>query len=397
MPDSTQEPTRGFSTRAVHGAPTPAVAQQPGSVPIYQTSNWRFDDGAHFAEVVGDRRAGYVYGRGYGNPTVDAFESVMADLEGTEAAFAFASGTAATHAVVTDLAQSGDRVVVSREVYGGTYALFDRIFPRYGIEAVWADPHDPDSVADLLPGARLFFCETIANPVCTVADLAVLAERCRAAGVASVVDNTFASPYLCTPAALGFDYVLHSATKYIGGHSDLIGGVVCATRERRAALRHTAIEVGGAMAPLEAWLCLRGLATLALRMERHGATAGRLASWLAGHPAVERVHYPGLASHPHHAVARRQLRGFSGMLAVEVAGGLEAAARVVDALELAWIGGSLGGAHTLVAHPASTIHRQLTPQARAAAGIAEGLIRVSVGLEDADDLLADFDQALAKA
>lgn len=380
----------------MHAPRLPPIAQQPGSVPIYQTSTWRFDSSGDFADVIGDRKDGYVYSRGYGNPTVDAFEALMADLEGTGAAFAFASGMAAIHAVVTDLARSGDRVVVSRELYGGTYGLLTTVAPRYGIAVDWVDPHRPDEVAAALPGAALFYCETIANPVLTVPDLAALARRCQAAGVPSVVDNTFASPYLCNPAALGFDYVLHSATKYIGGHSDLIGGVVCTSAERHATLRHTAIDVGGTMAPLEAWLCLRGLATLALRMERHCHSAGRLAGFLAAHPAVERVHYPGLAGHVSHEVARRQLRGFGGVLAFEVAGGVEAGTRCCDALETAWIGGSLGGAHTLVAHPASTTHRQLAPEARAAAGVGDGLVRVSIGLEDAEDLLADFDAALGK-
>lgn len=365
-------------------------------MPIYQTSMWRFDSSDQFAEVIGDRQAGYVYSRGYGNPTVDAFETLIADLESTGAAFAFASGMAAIHAVVVDLARSGDRIVASRELYGGSYALFTTVLPRYGVTVDWVDPHQPDEVASALPGAALFYCETIANPALTVPDLAALAQRCQAAGVPSVVDNTFASPYLCNPAVLGFDYVLHSATKYIGGHSDLIGGVVCTSTERRATLRHTSIDLGGTMAPLEAWLCLRGLATLALRMEQHCRSALRLAEFLGGHPAVERVHYPGLPDHAGHAVARRQLRGFGGMLAFEVAGGLQAGIRCCDALEVAWIGGSLGGTHTLVAHPASTTHRQLTPEARAGAGITDGLIRVSVGLEDVDDLLADFDTALTK-
>lgn len=379
----------------MHVPRLPTVEQQPGSVPIYQTSTWRFDSSTEFADVIGDRQPGYVYSRGYGNPTVDAFEALMADLEGTDSAFAFASGMAAIHAVVTDLARSGDRVVVSSELYGGTYALFHTLAPRYGIAVDWVDPHRPDEVAAALPGARLFYCETIANPAMTVVDLAELARLCRRDGVPAVVDNTFASPYLCNPAGLGFDYVLHSATKYIGGHSDLIGGVVCTSAERRPSLRHTAIDVGGTMAPLEAWLCTRGLATLALRMEQHCRSAQRLAEFLDGHPAVERVHYPGLPHHPAHPVARRQLRGFGGMLAFEVAGGVEAGMRCCDALDVAWVAGSLGGAHTLVAHPASTTHRQLDTAARAAAGIADGLVRVSVGLEDPDDLLDDFGAALA--
>ena len=395
-----EERRPGFATRAVHGAArSPRVEQDPASVPIYQTSTWRFDTSEDYAAVTDFRRHGYVYGRGYGNPTVEVFEGAMADLEGTESAYAFASGMAAIHATVTTFAKAGDRIVSSTELYGGTYSLFHSILPRYGIEVTYVSPHDVDAVAAALPGAKLFHVETIANPNCTVADLAVLAERCRGAGVPCSVDNTFASPYLCNPAALGFDVVIHSATKYIGGHSDLIGGIACGTEQTRVALRRTAIDVGGAMEAFPAWLCLRGLVTLSLRMERHAASAKTLAEFLEAHPKVDRVHYSGLASHPHHAIAQRELRDgkVGGMLAVEVSGGVEAAVRFCDSLELAWVATSLGGHKTLVGHAASTTHRQMDPEARRAAGIADGLVRVSVGLEDADDLIADFDQALQKA
>jgi methionine-gamma-lyase len=388
----------GFATRAIHGARTPPVDQDPASVPIYQTSTWRFDTSEDYADVISFRRHGYVYGRGYGNPTVEAFEGVMADLEGTESAYAFASGMAAVHAVITTFANRGDRIVSSAELYGGSYSLFHTVLPRYGIEVTYVSPHDVEAVASALPGARLFYVETIANPNCTVADLAALGARCRDAGVPTAVDNTFASPYLCNPAALGFDVVLHSATKYVGGHSDLIGGVACASEEARVALRRTAIDVGGAMEAFPAWLCLRGLVTLPLRMQQHSASAQALAEFLEAHPKVGRVHYPGLASHPHHGIATRELRGgFGGMLAVEVGGGVDGAVRFCDSLELAWVGTSLGGHKTLVGHAASTTHRQMDPEARRAAGIADGLVRVSVGLEDVEDLLADFDQALEKA
>jgi methionine-gamma-lyase len=321
----------------------------------------------------------------------------MAELEGTESAFSFASGMAAVHAVFTTLARSGERVVASSELYGGTYSLAARVLPRYGIDVTFVDPHDIDGVAQTLPGAALFYVETMANPHVTVADLSALAERCRVAGVPSVVDNTFASPYLCNPAALGFDFVLHSATKYIGGHADLIGGIACTSGEGMQALRKTAVDVGGTMQPLEAWLCLRGLVTLPIRMERHAETAMRVAEFLDQHPSVARVHYPGLPSHPQHDLASRQLRGFGGMLAFEVEGGVEAGIRFCDALQLAWIAGSLGGPQTLVSHAASTTHRQMDPEIRRASGIADGLIRMSVGLEDADDLIEDLERALEKA
>jgi methionine-gamma-lyase len=387
---------RGFSTRAQE-ARIPPVDQAPASVPIYQTATWGFETSEEFADVISFRRGGYTYTRGFGNPTIDAFCSLMADLEGTESAVAFASGTAAVHATLTTLARSGDRIVASSELYGGTYALMRTILPRYGIEVSFVNPHDLDAIERSLPEAALLYAETIANPVVTVADLEALGALATAAGVPSVVDNTFASPYLCNPAELGFSHVLHSATKYIGGHLDLIGGVVCTSEDGMRELRTTAIDTGGTMQPLEAWLCIRGLSTLALRMEQHGRTAQAVAEFLDSHPKVARAHYPGLTSHPQHEVASRELRGFGGMLAFEVEGGVDAGARVADALELAWIGGSLGGPRTLVAHPASTTHRQLDAGARRSAGIADGLLRLSVGLEDAEDLTADLAQALEKA
>jgi cystathionine beta-lyase/cystathionine gamma-synthase len=389
---------KGFSTRAVHSAKAPPVEQQPSSVPIYQTSTWRFDTSEEYAEVISFRRPGYVYGRGYGNPTVEAFERAMADLEGTESAYEFASGMAAIHAVVTTLARAGERIVASPELYGGAFSLFREVLPRYGIEVTTVSPHDLAAVERALPGAKLFYVETIANPSVTVADLEALGALCRDAGVPAVVDNTFASPYLCNPAALGFTVVLHSVTKYIGGHHDVVGGVACTSEELRAKLRHTSLDVGGAMQPFDAWLAIRGLATLSLRMERHSASAQALAEFLEQHPKVERVHYPGLGSHPQHDTAKRELtRGFGGMLAFEVEGGVDPAVRFCDSLELAWVGTSLGGIKTLVGHAASTTHRQMDPEARRTAGIGDGLIRVSVGLEDIEDVIEDFGQALEKA
>jgi methionine-gamma-lyase len=393
-----EERDRGFATRAIHGARVPPIDQDTPSVPIYQTSTYRFDTAEDYAETIAFRRPGYTYTRGYGNPTLQAFESLMAELEGTESAFSFASGMAAIHTVVTTAAEAGERIVSSTELYGGTYSLFRRLLPRYGVEVTFVDPHDLDAVTAALPGARLFYCETIANPSVTVADLEALGRACGEAGVPAAVDNTFASPYLCTPARFGFDFVVHSATKYVGGHNDLIGGVVCCSAEDAARLRSTVIETGGTMAPLEAWLCLRGLATLELRMRRHGENASAVAAFLETHPKVDRAHYPGLASHAQHDTARRLLpKGFGGMLAFEVAGGVEAGQRFCDALELAWVASSLGGIHTLVGHAASTTHRQLDAAARRDAGIADGLIRVSVGLEDADDIVEDFARALEKA
>jgi methionine-gamma-lyase len=388
---------RGFSTRAIHEAKTPPIDQDTPSVPIYQTSTFRFADSDDYAETISFRKAGYTYTRGYGNPTLGAFEELMANLEGTEAAFSFSSGMAAMHAVFTTLAATGDRIVSSNELYGGAYSLFTKVMPRYGVTVDLVDPHDLDAVAAALPGAAFFYVETIANPNVTVADLEALGALCRAQGVPAVVDNTFASPYLANPSRWGFEYVLHSATKFIGGHNDLIGGVVCGSRDACAALRDTAIDTGGTMAPFEAWLCMRGLVTLSLRMERHCESAARMAMFLEIHPKVEHVWYPALGSHPQRDVAERLLpHGCGGMLAVEIAGGVEGGKRFCDSLDLAWVATSLGGAHTLVGHAASTTHRQMEPEARRRAGIADGLVRVSIGLEDLDDLIEDFGRALEK-
>ena len=394
---SDAEKRRRFQTRAVHTHRPPPPDQLSSSMPIFQSSTFRFETNEEFARAIRFDGPGYVYSRGYGNPTVDAFQSAMADLEESESAIGFASGLAAISSLFFTLTQQGSRVVAGTALYGGTVSILRSILPRYGVEATFVDPMDLDHVRDALPGADLFYCETIVNPTTTVPDLAALAGLCKDAGVVSAVDNTFASPYLCNPVALGFDVSIHSATKYIGGHADLIGGVACTSEELFRRLRDTLIDLGGSMQPLEAWLCLRGLATLSLRMEHHCASAAKLAEALASHPAVLRVSYPGLADHPQHEIATRQLRGFGGTLAFEVAGGLESGSRVAEALELGWIGGSLGSVMTLVAHPASTTHRQVDPEVRREAGIGDGLLRVAVGLEDADDLVEDFVRALDKA
>jgi cystathionine beta-lyase/cystathionine gamma-synthase len=390
----TRREDRGFTTRAIH-VRRPPTEQETPSVPIFQTSTFRFETSEDYTDTISFRRPGYTYTRGYGNPTLFAFEQAMADLEGTESAFSFSSGMAAIHALVTTFASAGDRIVASTDLYGGTYSLFTTVLPRFGITVDLVPPNDFDAVRDKLDGAALFYAETIANPTASVADLPALGRLCADAGVPAAVDNTFATPYLCRPAEHGFRFVVHSATKFIGGHNDLTGGVVCTDEDGMRRLRETAIEVGGTMAPLEAWLSLRGLVTLELRMRRHSESAQRIAEHLEAHEKVERVWYPGLASHPDRDVARRLLpRGCGGVLSFEVRGGVEGGMRLCDSLELIWIATSLGGAHSLVGHAASTTHRQMDPDARRAAGIADGLVRLSVGLEDAEDLIDDLDRAL---
>jgi len=271
------------------------------------------------------------------------------------------------------------------------------VLPRYGIEVTFVDPHDPDAVAEVLPGAALFYVEAIANPNVTVADLPALAERCRRAGIPSIVDNTFASPYLCRPLELGADLVVESATKYLSGHSDVLAGVVAGDRATIDAVRDAQVQTGATIAPFAAFLVLRGIATLAVRMDRHAASAAALAAWLAAERGVARVLYPGLPSHPDHAVALRQLASGGGMLAVELAGGAPAGRAFIDALRIPERTASLGSIHTIVVHPPSTTHRQLDPAQLLEAGIAPGLLRISVGLEDLADLRADFARGLLAA
>jgi methionine-gamma-lyase len=391
------ERERGFQTRAVHGASLPNVDQQTPSVPLYQTATFRFADADAYADTIAFKAPGYTYTRGYGNPTLDAFEGLVASLERTEAAMSFASGMSAIHAVWTSHVGSGDRIVATNALYGGAFALATKFLPRFGVRVELVDGRDLEAIDRALPGAALFYTETIANPTMAVADLEALGALCRRHGVPAAVDNTFASPALCNPVRYGFDFVVHSSTKYLGGHHDHTGGVAACSREGRSQLRDTVIDTGGTMAPFEAWLAMRGIMTLGLRMRQHSKSASRIAAEIERHPNVERVHYPGLVSHPDHEVAERLLPGgCGGMVAVEISGGMERGKAFCDALELAWVATSLGGTHTLVGHAASTTHRQYPPEARRAAGITDGLVRLSVGLEDTEDLLDDIVRALEK-
>ncbi len=389
----------GFTTRAIRAASrTPRVEQRPTSVPIYQAATFSSADADELGAVTTGAVDGYVYAR-LGNPTVDALADAVADLHGAEAAFAAATGMAAIHLAVGSLVGAGDRIVATRNLYGTTRSLFTRVLARLGVETVFVDPADRGAVEAALAAAptRLLYLETISNPTIAVADLPALATLGRRHGAAVVVDNTFASPYLCRPLELGADLVVESATKYLSGHSDVLAGVVAGSAERIAPVRALHVETGGTLAPFSAFLVLRGLPTLALRMERHAATAARLAAWLETAPGVARVLYPVLPSHPDHPVAARLLPTGGGMLAVELAGGAPAARAFVDALRIPERTASLGSIHTIVVHPPSTTHRQLTPAELDAAGIAAGLLRVSVGLEDPDDLAADVAQALEAA
>lgn len=391
----------GFDTIATHSADLLGpVAEQPLSPPIWQVADYAYESAGHYADVINERRPGQVYGR-YGSPTAQALAGVLARLEGAEAGWAFSSGMGATHAVLMHLAGAGDRLVCARTLYGGTYGLLTGGARRAGIEVVFADASDGEAVAAALgPGAGGVFVETVANPTLEVADLERIAAACRRAGVPLAVDNTVPTPVLANPIRNGADLVLHSTSKYVGGHHDLMGGAVVGPAPRIDDIRRLAIGYGTTASALESWLALRGLATLGLRVERHSASALTLARMLEASGKVARVHYPGLPSHPHHERASRLLagsagRGYGGMLSVDL--GSEAAAwRFMDALEVARVGSSFGGVRSEVTHPATTSHRQFSPQDRAVAGITGGLVRVSVGLEDVSDLLDDAGRALEK-
>ena len=387
----------GFGTRALAAATrTPDVEQHPDAVPIYQAVTFSATSAAELADVLGDRQQGFSYSR-IDNPTSQALADAVAEVEGAEAAFVFGTGMAALHAAFATVLRAGDHMVVSRQIYGSVQHLIQSVFGRFGVESTFVDITDADAVeAAFTARTRLLHFETIANPTLTVADVADLIELGHRHGALVSVDNTFASPYLCRPAELGADVTMEALTKWIGGHSDVLGGSVSGSRELIKQVRATQIDTGGGLAPFNAFLVLRGLMTLHVRMERHAQTALALAHALEASAVPARVWYPGLPSHPQYAVAQRQLQSGGGMLAFDV-GDRRAAEALLDALTLPPRTASLGSVRTIAVHPPSTTHRQLDAAALAAAGIPEGLIRVSVGLEDADDLLADFDHALAAA
>ncbi len=387
----------GFSTRAVRAAGrVPPVEQRPTSVPIYQTATFTTLDSAEYADVVNDRLPGYVYSR-LDNPTTSALGAAVADLEGAEAGLAFASGMAAIHAAFVALASAGDRIVAPLATYGQTAALLRNVLARLGVEVAFVDATDAAAVEAALTErpTRVLHLETIANPTVVVSDIARLAGIAHRHGTTVVVDNTFASPYVCRPLALGADLVVHSATKWLSGHSDVMAGAAAGPADVIRAMRAVEIDTGATLSPFSAFLVLRGIATLAVRLERQSRSALALAAWLERQPDVVRVSYPALASHPQHDVARRQLQTGGAMLALEVAGGRAGGEAFIDALTIPERTVSLGSVHTIVAHPASTSHRQLDADGLAAAGITSGLLRCSVGLEDVEDLQRDFARGLA--
>jgi cystathionine gamma-lyase/cystathionine beta-lyase/cystathionine gamma-lyase/homocysteine desulfhydrase len=375
----------GFNTICIHAGQTPDPSTGAIITPIYQTSTY-------VQEALG-RHKGYEYARTQ-NPTRAALEGNLAAIEKGAAAFAFASGMAATGAVMT-LLQAGDHVVVTDNTYGGTYRLFERVLRRYQLDFTYVDTSRVDEIERAIrPATKMLFLETPTNPVLRLTDLAAACEAAHARGVTVAVDNTFASPYVQRPIDFGADLVVHSTTKFLNGHSDSVGGVVVAVRDEHVEwLRFVQNAEGAILGPMDAWLVLRGTKTLPLRMERHNANAQVLAEFLASHPKVSRVHYPGLPSHPQHALARRQMRGFGGLISFE-AGSFEKARTVLDSVRLMALAESLGGVETLISHPATMTHASVPPERRQQIGITDDMIRVSVGVEDVADLQDDLSQAL---
>ena len=380
---------KGLSTRAIHARARLDAPGEPVVTPIVASTTFSFESAAQFTRVADEEEHGFLYSR-VRNPTVEDLNVVCAALEGAEAAQAFSSGMAAIAAALFSTLGAGDTLLCARQLYGTTYALIERHVRARGVEVVYADAADP---AAWERSAKVRYVETMANPGFPVADLAAIAAT-KGDGLL-VVDNTFASPALCRPLEHGADLVCESATKFLNGHHDVTAGVVAGRRELVEGARAHLRETGGVLDPFAAFLLRRGLKTLALRVERQSRNALALARFLEEHERIDRVFYAGLESYPQHELARRQLDDFGAILAFEVEGGREAGERFLDGLELCMRASSLGGVDTVLQHPASTSHRQYTAEQRAASGISEGLLRASVGCEDADDIVADFERALA--
>jgi cystathionine gamma-lyase len=382
-------PTKKFGTRAIHAGQAPDPTTGAVMTPIYATSTYaQSSPGVH---------KGFEYARTQ-NPTRMAFERCLADLEGGRHGFAFASGLAAS-ATLLDALPAGSHIVALDDLYGGTYRLFERVRRQSaGLEVTFTDMSDRARVeAAIRPNTRMIWVESPSNPLLKLTDLAMVADLARARGLLSVADNTFATPWVQRPLESGFDVALHSVTKYLNGHSDMVGGAIVVGENRELAEQLAFLQnaVGGVLGPFDSFLALRGLKTLHLRMARHCENAFAIARWLVDHPKIGKVHYPGLTDHPQHALARRQMNGFGGMVTLILKGGLDEARRMLERCRVFVCAESLGGVESLAEHPAIMTHASLPAEVRASLGISDSLVRLSVGVEDVEDLVADLDQALA--
>ena len=387
---------KGFSTKAVHagdkrGSSTGAVVE-----PIYETSVFAFSSTKQLVDVMSEKAEGYVYTR-YGNPTTRSVENKMAELEQSEDAAVFSSGMAAIATTFFTLVSSGDHVVSTRDLYGGTLEFFNKVLPKFGVEATLVEATDLDEIRSATrSNTKVIYAETPTNPTLKVADLSAVAKIGKEKGATVVVDSTFASPYNTKPTELGVDVVVHSATKYLCGHNDVTAGVVCGSERFVQELKKMRKSLGGTLDPLAAWLLLRGLKTLGLRMERHNSNGIKVATYLERHPKVKTVHYPGLESHPQHAIAKRQMTGFGGVVSFEIDRDFETTAKFVENLKLCSLASSLGGTETLVTQPVTASHYFVSVEDRKKAGITDQLIRLALGIEDPEDIIADLEQAFNK-
>ncbi len=384
-----------FETLAVHAGEAPCSVTGALDTPIYQSTTFASANSEEMAALYGEQKPGYMYTR-YGNPTLRALEEKIAALEGSEAALVTASGMAAISTAILGYVRAGDHVVAARSLYGATYHFLDRTLRRLGTSVTFVgSSRTEDFEKAIQPNTRLIYFETPTNPVLDVLDIRALAQLGRSRGIPTMMDNTFASPALQQPLRLGVTTVVHSATKYLCGHGDAMGGAIVGSKEYISLLLHEVHrDFGGVLSPFNAWLILRGIRTLHLRMPAHCANAQKVAEFLSRHPKVERVNYPGLPQHPGHELAKRQMKAFGAMMSFEVKGGYEAGAKVMDRVQIFARAASLGDTRSLIVHSASTSHRAVPPEKRLAIGITDGLVRLSVGIEAAEDLIADLHQAL---
>ena len=387
---------KGFSTKAVHAGDKRGSSTGPVVEPIYETSVFAFSSTKQLVDVMGEKAEGYVYTR-YGNPTTRSVENKMAELEQSEDAAVFSSGMAAIATTFFSLVSSGDHVVSTRDLYGGTLEFFNKVLPKFGVEATLVETTDLDEIRSAIrSNTKVIYAETPTNPTLKVADLSAVAKIGKEKGATVVVDSTFASPYNTKPTELGVDVVVHSATKYLCGHNDVTAGVVCGSEKFVQELKKMRKSLGGTLDPLAAWLLLRGLKTLGLRMERHNSNGIKVATYLERHPKVKTVHYPGLESHPQHAIAKRQMTGFGGVVSFEIDRDFETTAKFVENLKLCSLASSLGGTETLVTQPVTASHYFVSVEDRKKAGITDQLIRLALGIEDPEDIIADLEQAFNK-
>ncbi len=384
---------RWLATKAVHAGERRDPPIGPVSTPIYETSVFVFSSTQELIDVVSQRKEGYLYTR-FDNPTVTAVEKKMSELEGVKASAAFSSGMAAIASTLFTLVSSGDHIVTTQDIYGGTISLFTEMSTRFGVDVSWVEATDVDAFADAVCSrTKAIYVETPTNPTLKLVDLAQLSKLGEEKGIPVIVDSTFATPHNMRPALFGVDVIVHSATKYLGGHNDVTAGVVCGKTDFIQKLKGTRKMLGGTLDPMAAWLLLRGLKTLDVRMQRHNANTMKVAQWLEKHSKVNRVYYPGLESHPQNGLANDQMWGFGGVVSFEVDGDYDTTRRFVENLKLCLMAPSLGGTETLVTQPVTSSHYFMKVEERVKAGITDQLVRLSIGIEYVEDIIADLDQA----